>query len=96
MKIWCFWGFLLHFEGEKPSIFNLDTYREVDISKNAWKNEHYIYMLPINAISFWNSHQRDYIRKLKKHHVKEVDCWIIVSIRFEFRFDNLKCHIHKL
>jgi hypothetical protein len=28
-------------EGKTPSIFNLNTYRELDISKNAWKNEHY-------------------------------------------------------
>jgi hypothetical protein len=31
-------------------------------------------MLPINAISFGNAHQRDYIRKLKKNHADEVDC----------------------
>jgi hypothetical protein len=83
-------------EGKTPSIFNLDTYREPDISKTAWKNKHYIYMLPINAISFGNAHQRDYIRKLKKNHANEVDCWLNVSVRFEFRFDNLKCQIHNL
>jgi hypothetical protein len=37
--------------GKKPSIFNLDIYKELDISKNAWKIKHYIYMLLIIVTS---------------------------------------------